>query len=121
MNMRIFQIITLLIFISSLIFGQNDSRTGLTDDEINELTSRLVMKLLLNDSQKNNIDNLLKTYRHEVEQINSASEEKNNKIREEIIEATNAKIKTQLDSKQKMKYDVLEKDWWDSILKEEKD
>lgn len=119
--MKIVQIISLLIFISSLIFTQNDMKAGLTDDEINELTSKLVMKLLLNDSQKSNINNLLKSYRQEADQINSISVDKSNDIRKEIIEATNAKIKAQLDSKQKMKYDVLDKDWWDSVLKEEKD
>lgn len=119
--MKIVQIISLLIFISSLSFAQSEKQTGLTDGEINELTSKLVMKLLLNDSQKSYIDNLLKSYRQEAAQINSASEEKNNQLRQEIIADTNTKIKAQLDSKQKMKYDVLEKDWWNSILKEERD
>ncbi len=119
--MKIVQIISLLIFISSFMIAQNGAKAALTDDEINELTSRLVMKLLLNDSQKSSVISLLKSYSLELDKINSGGDKSSYKNNEELVNATNSKIKAQLDSKQKMKFDVLEKDWWNSIHNEEKD
>ena len=103
------------------VFGQNGAKSSLTNEEINELSSKLAMKLLLNDSQKSSITNLLKTYSTELTKINSGSGESIYKNKEELSSSINSQIKSLFDSKQKMKYDVLEKEWWASINTEESD
>lgn len=113
-------IISLLVFTSTLLFAQT-GKIGLTSEEINDITSRLTMKLLLNDSQKNGIIKLLNNYSVELEKINSGSGESSYKNKEELVSSINTQIETLLDSKQKMKYDVLRKEWWNSVAVEEND
>ena len=103
------------------VFAQNGVKSTLTNEEINELTSKLAMKLLLNDSQKLSVTNLLKTYSTELTNINSGSGESTYKNKEELVSSINSQIKSLFDSKQKMKYDVLEKEWWASVKAEESD
>lgn len=101
------------------IFGQNGEKSELSEEEISELTSKLEMKLLLNDSQKSSIKDLLNNYSVESQKIISGESSYKNK--EELISSINSKVKSLLDSKQKMKYDILEKEWWASINEEEND
>lgn len=103
------------------VYAQNGVKQNLTDEEINELSSKLAMKLLLNDTQKSSIKNLLKTYSNELTKINSGSGESTYKNKEELASAISSQIKALFDSKQKMKYDVLEKEWWASVNTEGSD
>jgi hypothetical protein len=79
------------------------------------------MKLLMNDAQKTSTINLLKSYRDEMGKLNSGSAEDTNKDKEAIISSVSSKINALLDSKQKMKFSVLEKEWWASVEEELKD
>ena len=119
--MKTMALISIMIFICATIFAQTSMKSNLTDEEINDLTSKLVMKLLLNESQKSSITNLLKSYRTELEKINSGSGESSFKDKQELMTSINYQIESLLDPKQKMKYDVLEKDWWGSITSEAND
>ena len=111
-----------IIFISCItIFAQTDMKSNLTDDEINDLTTKLAMKLLLNDSQKPAVSGLLKTYGAELQKITAGSGEIRYKDKQELISSISSQIEALLDSKQRMKYDVLKKDWWSSINSEEND
>ena len=106
-----------IIFITLLYFtnmqSQNKMQAGLSDDEINQLSSNLAMKLLLNDSQTKSVEGLLKGFRSDLSQVMSASVvEAQNKI----MAATNDKIVALLDSKQKMKFNVVGEDWWKTVL-----
>jgi hypothetical protein len=113
-------IIFMLVSLITLI-AQTDMKSNLTDDEINDLTSKLAMKLLLNDSQKSAVSGLLKTYGSELQKITAGSGEIRYKDKQELISSINSQVEALLDSKQKMKYDVLKKDWWSSINSEESD
>ena len=113
--------ISIMIFICSTMFAQTNLKSNLTEDEINDLTSKLAMKLLLNDSQKSAVAGLLKTYGSELQKITAGSGEIRYKDKQELITSINSQVEALLDSKQKMKYDVLEKDWWSSINSEESD
>jgi len=121
MKMKTISVLFLLLIGLLTVYGQNGNKSKLTDEEINELSSKLAMKLLLNDSQKLKINNLLITYRTEVEKINSGSGESKYKNKQELISSLNSQIISLLDSKQKMKYNVLEKEWWGSVDAEEND
>ena len=111
-KMKTLAIILTLLFYSVTVSTQTNTKTGLTDDEINDLTSNLAMKLLLNDSQISAVTNLLKTYRADLSKVMSGSvQEAQNKL----ISATNTQIVSLLDSKQQMKFNVINSDWWDSV------
>ena len=111
-KMKTLVIILTLLFYFVTVSAQTNTKTGLTDDEINDLTSNLAMKLLLNDSQISAVTNLLKTYRADLSKVMSGSvQEAQNKL----ISATNTQIVSLLDSKQQMKFNVINSDWWDSV------
>jgi hypothetical protein len=103
------------------MFAQMEMKSNLTDNEINDLTAKLVMKLLLDKSQKTAVTNLLKNYRTESEKITSSPGESSYKNKQELMTSIDSQIESLLDSKQKMKYNVLEKDWWNSIIEDEND
>lgn len=113
-------IIFMLVSYMTLI-AQTDMKSNLTDEEINDLTSKLAMKLLLNDSQKSAVSGLLKTYGSELQKITAGSGEIRYKDKQELVTSINSQVESLLDSKQKMKYDVLKKEWWNSINSEEND
>ena len=119
--MKSITIISIICFICGSMFAQTKLNSNLTDEEINELTSKLAMKLLLNDSQKSAISGLLKSYGTELQKITAGSGEIRFKDKQDLISSINSQIKSLLDSKQKMKFDVLEKDWWSSVNTEESD
>lgn len=119
--MKRITIFSIIFFVCVAMFAQTDMKSNLTEDEINDLTSKLAMKLLLNDSQKSAVSGLLKTYGSELQKITAGSGEIRYKDKQELISSINSQVESLLDSKQKMKYDVLEKDWWSSINSEEND
>ena len=99
------------------VFAQNGEKSMLTDEEINELSSKLAMKILLNDSQKSSTVDILKTYSTEIKKIHSNSSV-SFKNKEELVSSLSSKLRGLLDSKQKMKFNVLEKEWWISVDEE---
>ena len=115
MKMKTSCVLFLLLIGFFSVFAQNGVKSSLTNEEINELTSKLAMKLLLNDSQKSSITNLLTTYSAELIKINSGSGESTYKNKQELVSSINSQIKSLFDSKQKMKFRVLEKEWWTSV------
>ena len=119
--MKSITVISIICFIYGTMFAQTDLNSNLTNEEINELSSKLAMKLLLNDSQKSTISGLLKTYASELQKITAGSGEIRYKDKQDLISSINSQVESLLDSKQKMKYDVLEKDWWSSVNSEESD
>jgi len=119
--MKTITIFSIIFFVCASMFAQTDMKSNLTDDEINDLSSKLAMKLLLNESQKSAISGLLKTYGSELQKITAGSGEIRYKDKQELISSINSQVESLLDSKQKMKYDVLKKDWWSSINSEEND
>ena len=119
--MKTLATISIMIFLCATMFAQTNMKSNLTDDEINDLTNKLVMKLLLTDSQKSAVSVLLKTYGSELQKITAGSGEIRYKDKQDLISSINSQVESLLDSKQKMKYDVLEKDWWSSINSEEND
>ena len=109
---------TLAILLFSFFYftnlpAQDNVQAGLTDNEITQLSSNLAMKLLLSESQTKSVEDLLANYRSDLSKVMSASvKEAQNKI----MTATNEKIVALLDSKQKMKFNVVGPDWWESVF-----
>ena len=119
--MKTITVISIIFFVCAAMFAQTDMKSNLTDEEVNDLTSKLAMKLLLNDSQKSAVSGLLKTYGSELQKITAGSGEIRYKDKQDLVTSINSQIESLLDSKQKMKYDVLKQDWWSSINSEEND
>ena len=119
--MKTITVFSIIFFVCAAIFAQTDMKSNLTDEEINDLTSKIAMKLLLNDSQRSAVSGLLKTYGSELQKITAGSGEIRYKDKQDLISSINSQIEALLDSKQKMKYDVLKQDWWSSINSEEND
>jgi hypothetical protein len=121
MKMKTIYVFFLLLIGFFTVYAQNGNNSKLTAEEIKELSSKLAMKLLLNDTQKLKINNLLVTYSTELDKINSGSGESKYKNKQELVSSLNSQIISLLDSKQKMKYNVLEKEWWVSVDEEVND
>ena len=119
--MKTITVFSIIFFVCTTMFAQTDMKSNLTDDEVNDLTSKLAMKLLLNDSQKSAVSGLLKTYGSELQKITAGTGEIRYKDKQDLVTSINSQIESLLDSKQKMKYDVLKQDWWSSINSEEND
>jgi signal recognition particle GTPase len=114
--MKTLAIILSILFYLTSATAQTSTKPGLTDDEINQLSSNLAMKILLNDSQTTAVTNLLKTYRSDLSKVMSSSiQEAQNKL----ISSTNAQIVALLDSKQQMKFNVINADWWKSVQEDQ--
>ncbi|MFI5237431.1 MAG: hypothetical protein ACHQLA_05815 [Ignavibacteriales bacterium] len=111
----------LLLFAFTSVIAQDKAKSVLTDEEISEISSKLSMKLLLNDNQKSGVTNLLNIYRTEFDIITTNSSESKYKSKEELISAINSQFTALFDSKQKMKYDVVKKEWWELITSEQND
>lgn len=119
--MKTLSIILTFFACFSVIIAQTEIKASLSTEEINELTSKLSLKLLLNENQKSGIAKLLNAYSTELEKILSGSSESSYKNEQELINSTSSQIESILDSKQKMKYDVLKKDWLTSVSNEASD
>jgi hypothetical protein len=106
----------------SIAFSQTGTGAKLDNDEIKSLTSKLGIKLLLNDTQKNSIQNILTEYSQELTKLNvKGSEPSSINSKSGLISSSETKIISLLDDKQKMKYDIIKKEWWGSISTEEGD
>ena len=111
--MKTLTIIIISLFYFTNLQAQDKTQLGLTDDEINQLSSNLAMKVLLSESQTKSVEDLLGNFRSDLSKVMSASVvEAQNKI----MAATNDKIVALLDSKQKMKFNVIGTDWWKTVL-----
>jgi hypothetical protein len=117
MKIKIFA--TVIYLFSTLLFAQTDS-LHLSADEIQSLVDKLGVKLLLNDDQKTEISIMLSTYSSDVEKLRADGGNFDEK-KKVLIDELDKKIKVVLDDKQEMKYDILKKDWWESVKTKEQD
>lgn len=96
-----------LIIILVLLFGSMNilSSTMKQDDKkINEFTSTLKQKVLLSNDQEAKVLSIMS------ELQNNISSKPENKS--EYIKTAQTKVESLLDSKQKMKYDIIKNDLW---------
>lgn len=100
----------LLILSLILVFGANNllSKTVIQDDKtIKEFTSILKQKVLLSNDQETKVLSIM------TELKNNISSKPENKS--EYIKTAQTKVEGLLDSKQKMKYDIIKTDLWKKI------
>ena len=99
-----------LIIVLIALFGTTNilSKTVIQDDKtVKELASTLKQKLLLSNDQETKVINILSEL-----QNNISSKPENKSV---FIKDADTKIANILDSKQKMKYDVIKNDLWKKV------
>ena len=104
-NLRLNKQFLIIIFV--LLFGSMNifSLTMKQDDKkINEFTSTLKQKVLLSNDQEAKVLSIMS------ELQNNISSKPENKS--EYIKTAQSKVESLLDSKQKMKYDIIKNDLW---------
>lgn len=100
-NNKIYISFAILFFLFGFIFSANAQSTSKTKDD---LTLKLQQKILLTQKQVEQINTLLSDYFK-----NPTNEEQ---------KSIESKLESLLDSRQKMKYSIIKKEWWDSVVKE---
>ena len=119
-NVMKLKIITILIYLfSSLIISQTDT-LNLSPDEIKSLVDKMGVKILLNDNQKNELSKTLSTYSSKFRKLRIDGDN-SEESRNSLIEELDGEIKLFLDNKQQMKYEIIKKDWLESLKSEEND
>jgi hypothetical protein len=110
-----------LLMFTGILIAQESGSTKLDNDEINQLTSKLSRKILLSENQKSQVIVILIEYAKELDAIKSpGSDASPYEIKmKQLISSTDEKIKNILDEKQKMKYGIISKGWWEEIGIEE--
>ncbi|MGB5850043.1 MAG: hypothetical protein WBH40_16260 [Ignavibacteriaceae bacterium] len=100
--------LTFIILISTTILISAESTLQDNGDaKVNEMTTKLVKKLLLTKNQEEEVKNILIEYFKGLGNISG-----NGSIVEKVRKIADAKIENLLDDKQKMKYDIIRDDWW---------
>ncbi len=98
----------MILLIMSVGVNNIASKTVLQDDKtIKEFTSTLKQKVLLSNDQETKILNIM------TEMQNNISSKPENKS--EYVKTAQTKVESLLDSKQKMKYDIIKNDFWKKI------
>lgn len=109
--MNILRISKFLLIISLiLIFGANNilSKTVIQDDKTTkEFTSILKQKVLLSNDQEAKVLTIMTEL-----QNNTLSKPEN---KSDFVKTAQTKVESLLDSKQKMKYDIIKTDLWKKI------
>jgi predicted PurR-regulated permease PerM len=93
----------LLIFIFSTNLYSQDVKV-----QIEKSMNNLNQKLLLSEDQINSISKIIGDFFDKISQ--------NERDTSKLMDETNNKIESFLDRKQKIKFDVIKKDWWDKLL-----
>ena len=118
-----FFIIVLTLLLLSLSARAQINTSGHLDNvEITFVVTKLQNKVLLNDSQVTFVTQVLQKYSVDLASINNPTENSISKnARQELVDDTNRQIKSILDAKQKMKFEIIENEWWECVKNEEKD
>lgn len=99
-----------LIILLIMLFGSMNilsSTMNQDDKKVKEFTSTLKQKVLLNNDQEAKVLSIMS------ELQNNISSKPENKS--EYIKSAQSKVESLLDSKQKMKYDIIKNDLWKNI------
>ena len=96
----------IMITTSVMIFGQGNLQDS-NNVKVNEMTDKLVKKLLLTDVQKSSVKSILEEYFQGIQNLSVQG----SSVKEVRLKAEK-KILNLLDAKQKMKFEIIKEDWW---------
>lgn len=117
-----FVIVLTLLLLSLSTRAQINTSGHLDNVEITFVVTKLQNKVLLNDSQVTLIKQVLQKYSVDIANLqNPAQQSSQNSTKQKLVNDTNQQIESVLDGRQKMKYDIIENEWWECVKNEEKD
>ena len=87
--------------------AQNEEETKSLSEQIDKVTKKMQLKLILSKEQLTKIDTIL---------VESIPKTILKEQREKILNAINQKIETVLTKRQKTKFDILKSKWLDEII-----
>ncbi len=114
-----FIIIILILFMLSFNVRAQINSHQLDNDEVSTLVLKLKDKVLLNESQVALVKQFMQKYSTDLQKINTAT--KGNNTKQEFVKSTNRQIISILDDRQKMKFEIVENEWWQLVRSEEND
>jgi len=111
-----------LLLLSFSARAQINAGGSLDNVEITFVVTKLQNKVLLNDSQVTFVKQLLQKYSVDLVKLHNPEQQTHvNGRKQKLVSDTNQQIESVLDSRQKMKYDIIENEWWALVKHEEKD
>jgi len=110
-----------LLLLSFSTRAQINAGGNLDNVEISFVVTKLQNKVLLNDSQVTFVKQLLQKYSVDLTKYHNPAPSSKNTTKQNLLNDTNLQIESVLDSKQKMKYDIIENEWWALVKHEERD
>ena len=103
-----------IVFVTVLFFfvvaNFSVAQENLNDNaikKIDQMTEKLTNKLLLSEVQTNKMKSLLEDYFKGLQKFSGDGDKLS-----ELLQNSETKILNILDYKQKMKYDIIKKEWW---------
>ena len=121
-QLLIFITLLALLLLSFSTRAQINAGGNLDNVEISFVVTKLQNKVLLNDSQVTFVKQLLQKYSVDLARLhNPAQQSSKNNTKQKLVNDTNQQIESVLDGRQKMKYNIIENEWWALVKHEEKD
>jgi hypothetical protein len=106
-SIRILSLALIILISSTVLITAKSFLQDNNDAKVNEMTTKLVKKLLLTKNQEKDVNSILIEYFKGLENLSG-----NGSMEEKVRKVANAKIENLLDKKQKMKFDIIREDWW---------
>ena len=110
-----------VVSVNGNILSPMSKTAKLDNDEIASLTSKLSKKIILSDTQTNQVSSILTNYSKQLDEIRNTNSAPDEIGMKQLMSSTADKINALLDAKQKMKYDIIKNDWWKEINTEAND
>ncbi len=104
---KILSLAFIILISTAILISAESTLQDNSNAKVNEMTNKLVKKLLLTKDQEVKVKNILNEYFTGLENISG-----NGSIEEKVREIADAKIEDILDNKQKMKFEIIREDWW---------
>ncbi|RKY94824.1 MAG: hypothetical protein DRQ01_01380 [Ignavibacteriae bacterium] len=120
-QLLIFITLLALLLLSFSTRAQINAGGNLDNVEISFVVTKLQNKVLLNDSQVTFVKQLLQKYSVDLAKYHNSEPSSKNTTKQNLLNDTNQQIESVLDSRQKMKYEIIENEWWSLVKHEEKD
>ena len=106
-SIKILSLAFIILISTTILISAESTLQDNGNAKVNEMTTKLVKKLLLTKNQEEEVKNILIEYFKGLENISG-----NGSIEGKVRKIADAKIENLLDDKQKMKFDIIREDWW---------
>ncbi len=106
-SIKILSLAFIILISTTILISAESTLQDNGNAKVNEMTTKLVKKLLLTNNQEEKVKNILNEYFKGLENISV-----NGSVEEKVRKIADAKIEDILDNKQIMKFEIIREDWW---------